>query len=428
PYLVLQLDEHSSDVGYMTRIEAAVDTFKNDFTRKAKINSTPVLFSKTYKPDRFRQGDTILIPATDNRINLFQKKVFEAAGFKAQILEITTAMMNLGYRYASGGECLPNIAITGSVIDALQNGQIDLDRAILYLPNICLSCNFNQYANLIKVACRNAGFDNIRVMSFNGLQSPPDIPSKTNARLLSATILSSILEKLLRRYQPYESEQGQTRKLVKKCEQIVEGYIGQKKSLLNAAKEIREFFDPIDLPKKRRPRVGILGDMYAKFNAVLNDNICDLVESLGGEVLLPSYNELVLHAMHADIVENNTDERLLSTMTRYEQRFEHIFKGLIDEAFEPSLVECAELVKEFGIKNFIAGETAISVGRSLYYIKHKKVDAVIHVNPLLCCPGVISSSIFRNIQEKFKIPVIDLFYDGTNKPNKMIKPHLFYLS
>ena len=31
------------------------------------------------------------------------------------------------------------------------------------------------------------------------------------------------------------------------------------------------------------------------------------------------------------------------------------------------------------------------------------------------------------IQEKYNIPIIDLFYDGTNKPNKMVGPHMFYM-
>jgi predicted CoA-substrate-specific enzyme activase len=438
PYLVLQLDEHSSDVGYMTRIEAAVDTFKNDFQKNYRKKNKTVASHQDYSPDyvkpnyfkpnHFEKGDTILIPATDAMINKFQKHVFQAAGFKAQILDLDTAMMNLGYRYASGGECLPNIAITGSIIDALQKKSIDPKKSILYLPNICLSCNFNQYANLIKVACRNAGFDHIRIMNFNGLSAHPDISSKTNAHLLSITILSSILEKLKHRFQPYEQVKSQTKALVKQSESLIKNCIIEKKSLLNAAKEIKQLFAPIELPLDRKPRVGILGDMYAKYNIVLNDNICDYVESLGGEILLPSYNELALHVLHADVVENNMDERLLTTMTRYEQRFENIFKGLIDDSFEPSQSECTDLVKEFGIHTFMAGETAISIGRMLYYLKYDRVDAIIHVNPLLCCPGVISSSILKNIQDKFNIPVIDLFYDGTNKPNKMIEPHMFYLN
>jgi len=429
PYLVLQLDEHSSDVGYMTRIEAAVETFRSDTletnTSKNNVNKTADL--DPFQPDQFQPDDTILIPATDKRINQFQKLVFQAAGFNACVLDLDTAMMNQGYRYASGGECLPNVAITGSLIHALGTGDIDGKKAILYLPNICLSCNFNQYANLVRVACKNAGFDGVRIMNFNGLTAVPGINSKTNAHLLSASILGSLLEKLKRRYQPYEKTLGDIQALIDQSERLVEHHIMQKKSLLTAAKEIRQLFDPIALPRERKPVIGILGDMYAKFNAVLNDDICDYVESLGGEVLLPSYNELVLHTMKADVVENGMDGRILATMTRYEQRFESVFKGLIDESFEPSQDECTDLTSQFGLKNFIAGETAVSVGRLLYYIRHDIVDAIIHINPLLCCPGVISASLFKNIQERFNLPVIDLFYDGTNKPNKTIDPLMFYL-
>jgi predicted nucleotide-binding protein (sugar kinase/HSP70/actin superfamily) len=64
----------------------------------------------------------------------------------------------------------------------------------------------------------------------------------------------------------------------------------------------------------------------------------------------------------------------------------------------------------------------------LYYAKHKTVDAVVHLNPLFCCPGVVSASIFRKIQKDFNLPIIDLFYDGNNKPNKLIIPQLYSLN
>lgn len=136
----------------------------------------------------------------------------------------------------------------------------------------------------------------------------------------------------------------------------------------------------------------------------------------------------MLHTAHADMIENGTDGKLWKTMAGYEERFESIFKGMIDDAFEPSLEECRLLMEEFGFSNYITGETAVSVGRLLYFIKYGVIDAVIHVNPVFCCPGVITSSLFRKIQEVHDIPIIDLFYDGTNKPNKMIDPHMFYLS
>ncbi|MCG8619388.1 MAG: acyl-CoA dehydratase activase [Desulfobacterales bacterium] len=428
PYLILQLDEHSSDVGYMTRIEAAVDTFVDDFKqRKDQAEPAPIK-RKSYTPDTLTPGDTVLIPMTDQRINALQQAVFQVTGFDARVVPLDREMLNLGYRYATGGECLPNVAIAGSLIATLQREEIDPAKAVLYLPSLCLSCNFNQYANLVKLACGKAGMDQVRVMNVNGLQALPGIPARSNALLLSVTILSSILNKLRYRFAPYETEPGATARAVAESEEIIRQHILDKKSLLTAAEKVRKIFTVLPLPAERKPRIGILGDMYAKYNTVLNDAIADHAERLGGEILLPSYNELVLHTMHADVVENDEDKRLMAAMAGYEQRFENIFRGLLDDAFEPDLEECRDLMNEFGLTNFIAGETYVSLGRMLYYIRHKLVDAVIHVNPVFCCPGVISSSIFRKIQERYNIPVIDLFYDGTNKPNRMIDPHMFYLN
>jgi predicted nucleotide-binding protein (sugar kinase/HSP70/actin superfamily) len=432
PYLILQLDEHSSDVGYLTRIEAAVDTFYSDHkTRKNKQEmkeTTQPVSPVSFSPDSLQPGDTVLIPMTDIRINRLQKAVFEVSGYKAEVVPLDREMMNQGYRYASGGECLPNVAIAGSLIETLKRNDMDPTTTIVYLPNLCLSCNFNQYANLVKLAGFKAGLGQIRVMNTHGLAAVPGLSARANAILLSVTVLCSILTKLRYRFQPYETSSGAVAEAVAQSEEIILRCIRNKKSLLGAAEEIRAVFELLPKGESRKPRIGILGDMYAKYNEVLNEAICDYAESLGGEILVPSYNELILHAAYADVAENSADERLWKTMAGYEEKFEALFKGLIDDAFEPPLDQCHRLMEDFGLASFITGETAVSVGRLLYYIKHGIVDAVIHVNPLFCCPGVISSSLFRKIQDEFSIPVIDLFYDGTNRPNKMIDPHMFYLT
>ncbi|UCB46815.1 MAG: hypothetical protein JSV25_05185, partial [Spirochaetota bacterium] len=75
----------------------------------------------------------------------------------------------------------------------------------------------------------------------------------------------------------------------------------------------------------------------------------------------------------------------------------------------------------------IVGETSINIGRALYFIKHGLVDAILHINPIFCCPGVVTASIYRKMQEDFQVPIIDIFYDGTGNPNKILIPHLHYL-
>jgi hypothetical protein len=55
------------------------------------------------------------------------------------------------------------------------------------------------------------------------------------------------------------------------------------------------------------------------------------------------------------------------------------------------------------------------------------VEAIVHVNPMFCCPGVVTASLFRKIGEDFGVPIVDIFYDGAANPNNILIPHLHYL-
>jgi predicted nucleotide-binding protein (sugar kinase/HSP70/actin superfamily) len=68
PYLILQLDGHSSRVGYETRIEAAVRSFRNH--RASRFSGKfrqPVRYGQSLMPKRERElsGKTVIIPNWD---------------------------------------------------------------------------------------------------------------------------------------------------------------------------------------------------------------------------------------------------------------------------------------------------------------------------------------------------------------------------
>jgi hypothetical protein len=85
------------------------------------------------------------------------------------------------------------------------------------------------------------------------------------------------------------------------------------------------------------------------------------------------------------------------------------------------------LMEAWRVKHFIVGETSINLGRALYYLEHGGAEAVLHLNPMFCCPGVVTASIYRKMQEDFGVPIVDLFYEGTGNPNRILIPHLAYL-
>jgi len=425
PYLIIQLDEHTSDVGYQTRIEAAVESFKNHFNKKINGISAP---QRHYRNDIIEIDSTILIPYLSPVISNLQVNVFNIYGYKAELLKLEKNMINLGYRYASGGECMPNVAIIGTIIDKIKNKKLNPEKTIVYMPTACIGCNFNQFTVLIDIACENAGIKGLKIANPNAARSVPYLPKELNNNLLLVNILGSILYKLYFRFHPYEIKTGETDKVLKDSIDLLNEYIRDDKSLLGASNAIRDMFNNIKIKQENKPRIGILGDLYVKYNSVLNDDIYSLIEELGGEILIPSFTDTVANIIDGDIRETGLDRKYLRGLNIFEKRFENIFTGLIDYAFEPPVDECIRLMHEFGINHYIPGETTINISRMLYYIKHKVVDAVVHLNPVFCCPGVVSSSIFRKIQKEFNIPIIDLFYDGSNKPNKIIIPHMYYLN
>jgi predicted CoA-substrate-specific enzyme activase len=427
PYLVIQLDDHESDVGYTTRIEAAVETFIND----AKINSAGSVPAVSVKPknDRITEDLTVLIPYLSPVISDLQKHCFESYGYKAMVLPLDRKSVNTGYKYASGSECLPNVAIAGSLIDSILAQGMDPENTVLYMPTACLACNFNQFAVFIEYACRKAGLEGVKISNPNVLKHVPELPKELNVALLDAGIMGSLIYKLYYRIHPYESVPGETQKAFDDAVQRLKNQISHKSPLSAASSDIRKIFENVrQLDIKRKPRIGITGDLYLKYNLVLNQDVYGLVEELGGEIVMPSFTETTSGIIHADVFENGLDKKFKRGLTMYERHFEKAFEGMLDGSFEPPIDECYELMKEYGIRHYIPGETSINTGRILYFIKHKAVDAILHLNPVFCCPGVVSSSIFRKIQKDFGIPVIDIFYDGTNKPNGIIIPQLYYLN
>jgi len=426
PYLVIQLDEHSSDVGYETRVEAALDSFINDFkSPDKKSKKKPGIIIREHKIDK---DDTVFIPYISPIISEIQKYVFESAGYKARVLPLEQRMINTGYKFTSGGECMPNAALVGSIIDMIRKENRVPEKTALYLPTMCLACNFNQFTQLIRIAGEKAGFGGLKIINPNAIRGIPDVPMKVNLNLMSVNILSSLLYKLIFRFRPYEIKKGETDIALEKSMEIIKNYLNNDRPLIEAAAEIRNLFEKIEITKGKKPRIGILGDLYTKYNSILNDDIFGFIEELGGEVVMPSYTEMLIHFIYSDVLENDLTKFYLKMVVKEEQKFEKVFSDILADSGEPPVEECISLMNEYGIKHHIIGETTISVSRMLYYIKHKLVDAVVHVNPILCCPGVVSSSIFRKIQEDYSIPVIDLFYDGTNKPNKLIVPHMYYLT
>jgi len=420
PFLVLQLDEHASDVGYTTRIEAALRTFESHRKGSGATQRAPS------RPGHdLASGDTVLIPYVNRLISAFWAESFRTEGFDARMLENSERILHTGYRHANGGECMPAVAIAGGAIDLIRSQKLEPSSTFLYLPTVCMACNFPQFPVMASMAAESAGLKGLKVGRVNFLNPGAVLPGVLGMRLFETSVIASLIYKLYHRIRPYEREDGAADRALGDAEGIVLRALRDREGMRKAFGRVAELFRGIERDDaERRPRVAVLGDMYVKYNEVVNQQVTRRIEDLGGEIVLPSITEMTCHFLDVDVRAGVERAQAVKVLQGFEARYEKQVADLIGEDSEPDWDTCAALLEQHGFAPSMAGETTISVGRALYWLSRRMVDAIVHVNPMFCCPGVVSASLFRRLQAQYGVPIIDLFYDGTGDPNRVLIPHL----
>jgi predicted nucleotide-binding protein (sugar kinase/HSP70/actin superfamily) len=248
-------------------------------------------------------------------------------------------------------------------------------------------------------------------------------------KILEGYIVACTLYKVASRIRPYEKTAGETDKALDASVVLVREAIASGTELRTPLARAVELFRAVsrDESAGRKPRIALLGDLYVKYNAEVNEGIQALVEELDGELIVSSMSEYAAHLLDVGARRYGEDPRSYRMLRTIEQRYERLAEDLIGDQPEPDFAECVKLMEEYGILHYIPGETAINVGRALWYCAHGKVEAIVHVNPLFCCPGVVTASLYRRIQKEFGIPIVDIFYDGTADANRVLIPHMHSL-
>ncbi|HET6451491.1 MAG TPA: acyl-CoA dehydratase activase [Spirochaetia bacterium] len=437
PFLFLQLDAHASDVGYLTRIQAALQSFRAHRSREiARALPTPVRSpvlrsdpATAARADSLAEGDTVLVPAIDTLISRFWGDVFVRAGHPVHLLESSASALSTGFRHASGGECTPLVSIVGAAIETLRRERLDPSRTFLFLPTAPFACNFPQFPVLADMAFRAEGIPGVKIGRISVMALADGLSPVLAAHIMECYVAAGVLYKLAARVRPYEQEPGATDRAAARSEELVRGAIRDGAELRTPVREAAELFRavPRDESAGRKPRVALMGDLYVRYNAAVNEKVHALVEALGGELLVSSLSEYAAHLLDLGARRYGEDPRSGRLLRTIEGRFEKLAEDLIGDEAEPDVAECAALLERYGLSADIPGETSLNVGRALWYCAQGKVQAVVHVNPMLCCPGVVSASLFRKVQADFGVPIIDIFYDGAANPNHVLVPHLHYL-
>jgi len=195
---------------------------------------------------------------------------------------------------------------------------------------------------------------------------------------------------------------------------------------------------PVDETYGTRPKVTIIGDLYVRDNEVFNQNLIRDLEAYGAEVITTPLSYMVRMMAEMRFYGLKVDGQYLSFMRNklimevlesVERRYFQIANTLLKEEFPVYDQTILDQLKKYKLSLRHGGETAQNIIKIFSILQHETDMAlIIHVNPIFCCAGLISESIFRAVEKDIDIPIISIVYDGTNtKRNETLAPYLHFI-
>ncbi len=429
PYLILQLDELSSEVGYQTRIEAALESFRN-WARGEPKAGRPFSFVP------MTQDKVWILPHVDDVATALAKAVFVQLGYECILAEETPESIFRGLKLVGGGECVPTAAVLGGIVETVEKHQLDPRKTAAVIPTSMLSCNFPQIPLAVHSGLQKIGLGDVEI--FSTAVAGRDFSLSLNVALLKAYVMASLIHQMTAKVRAYEVNKGDAENARKAALEKLSRAIIEKRSLQDAFLEVVKDYSAVKVerPCGERPLLVILGDLYVVCNPAFNQDVEKTIEEAGGEALAASYVDLS-HFNYLNRIDKSIRDRSFRTLAQaaglnafvrhYDFKFRKMASPVLGPAHPLMDTKLLKDLRNLGIPPELEGETAQNVMKILYYLKHFKPDAFVHINPLYCCPGVVSNALLNWVEADHGVPVIHLFYDGIQNPNENLEPYIHYL-
>lgn len=344
-----------------------------------------------------------------------------------------------GLKSANNDICYPATIVVGSIINALKSGRYNRDEVAIVITQTGGQCRASNYYSLIKNAMVRHGFADVPVVSMaigeglNNQQPGFTVSWRKLMRILMEAIL--YVDSLYKMYYPAvvrEKVKGTAEKL--KWNYIERGteavWQKNRKALRHLLEQaVRDFSDITDFSKNAE-RVGVVGEIYVKYNSFSNHSVIPWLVDKGFEVVPPMLSgffstslvsqavnrrENIKHVETNSLVYNLIHAYLMSKMRQYDKICSSypLYQPFIDIRTNADLAaRVINLAADFGEGWFLPGE--------ICHLAEQGVCRIVSLQPFGCIANhIISKGIEKRIKKLYpKTNLLFLDFDsGTCEAN-----------
>jgi len=437
PFLQIEIDEHSADVGAITRCEAFLDSVQG---KKHRAEVEPQLVeSRSSERTRGVKDKTLYVPSMSDHAYPFCAAL-KRFGFNAEVIpEADEESLELGRRYTSGRECFPCVVTTGDMVKLCQSDSFDRQKAMFMMPTTSGPCRFGQYSHAQRMVLETIGFSDVPILApdqdrtdnFHGTLK--DVPLKFYYHGYRGMVSVDYIDRLARRIRPYEKVPGRTDEVYSHCLKEITRAT-QEGNVLDVLPKCSALYARIELVTTQiRPRIGVVGEIYVRSHRFSNQNIIKRLEALGAEVWMPPFAEWLYYLTYIHARDATTMRRWWRfTKLRALYLLQRLGERTIREAIGDSMgfyldepVAHAIRVASPYLDASFHGESILSIGKMIEFIENG-ATGVINLMPFGCLPGTIVTAMMKKLHDDFDgIPAISINYDGLEDPAEQTRLEAF---
>jgi len=387
---------------------------------------------------KMRQIHTILAPQMSPiHFDLVQEAAKESGYHMVVLPAIDKSAIDEGLKYVNNDACYPAIVMIGQIIWALKSGEYDVDQTSVIISQSGGGCRATNYIAFLKLALKQAGFENTPILSLNtlGLEKQPGFHISIGMvnRSIMALVYGDLFMRMLYRTRPYERFPGSASLLYEKWRQRAKQNIstGNKRIFQHNIAEIIHEFDRLELTDIKKPRVGIVGEILVKYHPTANNDIVSIIEQGGAEAVVPDLMDYFLYSTFNSrfrsryLAGKRLDQQKSDIAANYIMSYRKIMGRELKKSvrFIPPtpIEELAHMASSILSLGNQTGEGWLVTAEMLEFFE-QGTNNIICVQPLACLPNHITGKgMFKPLRERYPgANIMPIDYDpGISNVNQL---------
>ncbi|MCL1853418.1 MAG: 2-hydroxyacyl-CoA dehydratase [Peptococcaceae bacterium] len=436
-YTLIKIDEINNLGAVRIRIRSLLAAMEERVDKGIVAAKRHELPERRIFTEEMRETHTILCP----QMSPIQFAVLEEAlrfeGYNLQVLpDVAMDVVEQGLLHVHNDACYPTIIVVGQIMAALKSGAYDLDKTAVLMTQTGGGCRASNYVGFIRKALKDAGMEQIPVISLNALgweKNPGWTMSvKLIKRAVMACIYGDLLMRLTMAVRPYEKVPNATNELldawIAKTRQAVTSL--KKRPFHANIRQIIRDFSAIEVNDVVKPKVGIVGEILVKFHPFANNYLVDVLESEGAEAVMPDLLDFLLYCLYNSVYSAKKLSGTLkqSLINRYliwhmELYRRHMKKQLKRSRFSPpgSIYHKAKLAQKVVHLGHSTGEGWFLTGEMLELLE-SGTDNIACLQPFGCLPNhILGKGVMRELKRQHpEANIVAIDYDpGASHVNQL---------